>query len=575
LTERRYREQSVSVPNAILDVLEEAGVDAVFGMPGGYTLKIFDALIDHPEIRPVLTRDETLGAVMAEVYGRLTGKPGVVIGQGAFLVAKALLGTLEAYLGSSPMLLLTDATDFAPYTHHGPYQAGMALPGNWDVKAALGAVTKWSAIVRAPSEAVQVTQQAVKEALSGDPGPVAMIYHGEALDAEVSGESVPRIYPTGDYLPPPPPPVDPDAVERAAAALAAAERPVILAGNGVRIAAAYEELAGLARALGAPVATTAAGKSVLAETDPFALGVFGNFGLPLANAALEEADAVLAVGTRLAPTDTANENPALIDPERQVLAQLDVESSNVSFAFPIEHPLIGDAGAGMRQLAAALGNHREPVSEPPSWLLGLREEHGSFDVAESGSDSVPILPQRAIKELQRAVPEDAILTCDAGENRLFMLHYFQTRAPGTLLQPAGSGGMGYAIPAALAAKLVHPGRAAVAVCGDGGFAMAMNGLMTAVEQDLPIVVVLLDNGSLGWVLHGQGERPIASTFAPFDHAAIAESMGAEGFRVSEPGELAGAFAKALSTERPALVEVAISAEQTYKQVSSPLAETAE
>ncbi len=563
------------MPDAILDVLEEAGVDAVFGMPGGYTLKIFDALIDHPGVRPVLTRDEALGAVMAEVYGRLTGKPGVVIGQGAFLVAKALLGTLEAHLGSSPMLLLTDATDFAPYTHHGPYQAGMALPGNWDVKAALGAVTKWSAIVRGPSEAVQVTQQAVKESLSGDPGPVAMIYHGEALDAEVSGESVPRIYPTASYLPPPPPPLDPDAVAKAAAALAAAERPVILAGNGVRIAAAYEELADLARALGAPVATTAAGKSVLAETDPFALGVFGNFGLPLANAALEGADAVLAVGTRLAPTDTANENPALIDPERQVLAQLDVEASNVGFAFPIEHPLIGDAGAGMRQLAAALADHRDPDPEPPSWLLRLREEHGWFDVAESSSDSVPILPQRAIKELQQAVPEDVILTCDAGENRLFMLHYFQTRAPGTLLQPAGSGGMGYAIPAALAAKLVHPERAAVAVCGDGGFAMAMNGLMTAVEQDLPIVVVLLNNRSLGWVLHGQGERPIASTFGPFDHAAIAESMGAEGIRVSEPDQLAGAFERAVAAAKPTLVEVAISGEQTYKQVSSPLAETAE
>jgi acetolactate synthase-1/2/3 large subunit len=575
MTERRYQQQAVSVPDAVIGVLEEAGVDAVFGMPGGYTLKIFDALIEHPDVRTVLTRDETLAGVMAEVYGRLTGKPGVVIGQGAFLVANALMGALEAHLGSSPMLLLADTTDFSPFTHHAPYQAGMALPGNWDVKSAFDSVTKWSAIVRSPSEAVQVTQQAVRESMSGDPGPVAMIYHGDALDAEVSGDSVPRIYPMSAYMPPPPPPVDPAAITAAAAALAAAERPVIIAGNGVRLARGFEELAVLARALGAPVATTAAGKSVIAETDPFALGVFGNFGLPLANAVVGAADAILAVGTRLAPTDTANENPALIDPERQLLAQLDVEPSNIGISFPIEHPLTGDASAGMRQLIAALAAHREPLSEPPQRLERARAEHGWFDVPESTSDAEPILPQRAIKELQRVIPDDALVSCDAGENRLFMLHYFQTKSPGTLLQPAGSGGMGYAIPAALAAKVVHPDRAAVAVCGDGGFAMAMNGLMTAVEEELPIVVVVLNNSSLGWVLHGQGERPIASTFSAFDHRAIAESMGCAGIRVERPQMLAAAFEGAIAAGRPALVEVMTSGAETYRKVSSPLAETAE
>jgi acetolactate synthase-1/2/3 large subunit len=135
--------------------------------------------------------------------------------------------------------------------------------------------------------------------------------------------------------------------------------------------------------------------------------------------------------------------------------------------------------------------------------------------------------------------------------------------------------MGYAIPAALAAKVVHPDRAAVAVCGDGGFAMAMNGLMTAVEEDLPIVVVVLNNSSLGWVLHGQGERPIASTFSAFDHRAIAESMGCAGIRVERPQMLAAAFEGAIAAGRPALVEVMTSGEETYRKVSSPLADTAE
>lgn len=567
---RRYGEEPVSVPAAVIEVLAEAGVDAVFGMPGGYTLKLFDALVDHPEVRTVLTRDETLAGVMAEVYGRLTGKPGVVIGQGAFLVANALLGALEAHLGSAPMLLLGDATDFAPFTHHAPYQAGMALPGNWDARGALSAVTKWAAVVRDGAEAVQVTQQAVKAALSDDPGPVAMIYHGEALDAEVSGDSVPRVYPTSAYLPQAVPAVDSHALVAAARALAGAERPAIIAGNGVRLSGAYDELAALARSLGAPVVTTAAGKGVLAETDPYALGVFGNFGRAAANEAVAGADAVLAVGTRLAPTDTANENPALIDPERQLLVQVDVSVANLGFAFPVDHALLGDAGEAMLRLDAELkradGVRRAPTS---SWAAGGEADWSATDVGRS--EEVPILPQRAIAELGRAAPADAFLSCDAGENRLFMLHHFQTRAAGTFLQPAGSGGMGYAIPAALAAKVVHPDRAAIAVCGDGGFAMSMNGLLTAVEMELPIVVMVLNNRALGWVLHGQ-PRPFASRFAAFDHAAMARSMGCQGVRVEHPDEIAPALAEAFAAaDRTTLVEVLSSAEQTYETVASPLA----
>lgn len=573
MTQRLYRDEPVSVPDAVISALEEAGIDAVFGMPGGYTLKLFDALLDHPGIRTVLTRDESLAGVMAEAYGRLTGKPGVVIGQGAWLVSNALLGALEAHLGSSPMLLLADTTDFSPFTHHAPYQAGMALPGNWDVKGALGAVTKWSAIVRSGPEAVQLTQHAIREALSGDPGPVAVIYHGDALDAEVSGASVPRIYPMSAYMPPSPPPVDPSAIADAAGALALAERPVIIAGNGVRVARAYDELELLSRALGGPVATTAAGKGVLAETDPFSMGVFGSFGRPAANQVIGEADAIVAVGTRLSPTDTANENPALIDPERQLLIHIDIEPSNLGFAFPADHALVGDAGSGMAALADALTAAGVPQhSGPPRRVLEARANHGWFDVDQSSSDSVPVMPQRAIKALQTGAPADAFFTCDAGENRLFMMHYFQTRAAGTFLQPAAIGGMGYAIPAALAAKVVHPDRAAVAVCGDGGFAMAMNGLITAVEERLPIVVVVLNNQMLGWVRHGQGERPAASEFQRFKYAAIAASIGCQGIRVERPEELADGFAAAFAdSTRPSVVEVMSSSEATFRDVASPLA----
>jgi acetolactate synthase-1/2/3 large subunit len=166
------------------------------------------------------------------------------------------------------------------------------------------------------------------------------------------------------------------------------------------------------------------------------------------------------------------------------------------------------------------------------------------------------------------------MCCDAGENRIFMTHYFQTKTPGTFVQAAGVGAMGYAIPAALAAKLVHPDRQVVAVCGDGGFAMTMNGLMTAREQRIPIVVVVFNNSALGWVKHEQEERgtEIASDLGSYDHAAIARSLGCRGWRVETPAGLAPALAEALACGEPAVVDVATSLSQSYRKVTSPLAQ---
>jgi len=203
-------------------------------------------------------------------------------------------------------------------------------------------------------------------------------------------------------------------------------------------------------------------------------------------------------------------------------------------------------------------------------LQSARQQHGFFNALEFSSNAAPVLPHRVIKELQKAVANDAIVTCDAGENRIFMTHFYQTKAPGTFLQPAGVGGMGYAIPAALAAKLVYPQRQVVAVCGDGGFAIGMNGLMTALEEHLPIVTVVFNNSALGWVKHGQGERNIACDFADFDHAAIARAMGCNGSRVEEPRQLEPALREALASDKPTVVDVHTSLSESFVKVTSPL-----
>jgi acetolactate synthase I/II/III large subunit len=566
----------ISVPRAIAQVLEEAGIEFVFGMPGGRTGAIFDALYDRRDtIRAVLVREEGLAAVMADVYGRLTGRPGVAMGQGAFLLTNAGMGIVEAYLAGSPVVLLSDLSDGAPLSHHGPYQAGTGEYGTWDARATVGGYTRHVFVAHDPAQAVQDTQLAIKHALSVPSGPVAVLYHSAALGGEVGPENTPRLYHTSAYLP----------ARRAAAAreeidavvrrLQSAVRTVIVAGNGVRLAHAQGELRELSELLNAPVATTAGGKGVFAETHPLALGVFGTFGLEPANQMVAEADVIFAIGTKLGPTDTAGENPALLDPRRQSFIQLDIESRNASWTFPAELMLVGDARATLSELVSSIKatGANQSRNGRTARISEARRHYASFDVAESTSDEVPILPQRLIKELHRALPEDAIVAADAGENRLFMLHYFQTKEHMEYLQPAAVGGMGYAIPAALAARLVHPSRAVVAVCGDGGFGIAMNGLFTAIEERIPIVVVVFDNSMLGWVRHGQGERPIASQFGAFDYASIARAMGCVGLRVTQPSELAGALDQALAAQVPAVVDVVVSWRITFCDVTSPLAAT--
>jgi acetolactate synthase-1/2/3 large subunit len=555
-------------------VLQEAGIEFVFGIAGGHTGRIVSGLRKYQNaIRMVLVREESLAGVMAEVYGRLTRRPGVLIGQGPWVLGNGLIGIIEAFLSSSPMLLLTDFSDATRFHLHAPYQQATGDYGSWDARRAFSGVTKQVMQAHEPIAAVQATQLAIKHALAGQPGPVAVLFGQDALAGLVTPDSQPSLYPTRYYLPPAPAPAADACVAAAVEALLAAERPVVIAGNGVRIAQGYDQLAALAEAAGLPVATTAAGKGCIAETHSLALGVFGTFGTEAANACIAEADLVLAVGTKLGPSDTAWENRDLLDPTRQTFIQIDVEPRNASWTFPAEHVLLGDAAHVLQQLHAVVQPHatgRRTAGERR--VARWRAQKGFFNTPGYFADDCPILPQRVIGELMRSLPDNAIVTCDAGENRIMMTHFYQTRQAGTFLQAAGSGPMGFAIPAALGAKLIHPDRPVVAVCGDGGFAMTMNGLMTGIEQDIPIITVVFNNLALGWVLHGGG--PFAAEFADFDHAAIARAMGCHGVRVTDPAALGPVLREALNARVPTVIDVRTSLAQSFADITSPLAAAA-
>lgn len=562
---------------AIARVLEEAGIDMVFGIIGGDSWMLFDALIEHKDtVRAVTVREESLAGVMAEVYGRLTGRPGVVYGQGAWVISNALLGTLEAHLSSSPMLLMADLTDGRPYAHHGAYQTGAAFHGGYDAKHTLEGVTKRTIVSYNGPEAVQNVQLGIKHALAGERGPVALLFSQSALKSKVGPSYRPTIYPTARYLDRPKPVPNDNDIRAALETLRTAKAPVIVAGNGVRVSQAYEELATIAHKLGIPVATSGGGKGVFSEIDDLALGVLGTFGRPVANHVVGRADVVLVLGSRLAPPDTANENPAVLDPTRQTFIQIDIEPVNTSWTYPVDSPLVGDLAATLTRMVE-LGESEGWISdevhaERLKALTDAQGELGRFEVEASSNDQSPLLPERFVKVLIDTLPADAMVACDAGENRLFMMHLYQTKMAGKYLQSSGIGGMGYAIPAALASKLVDPSSPAVAVCGDGGFGMAMNGLMTALEQDIPIIVVVMNNEALGWVYNGQGDRRITAEIGSYDYSTVARAMGCEGAKVNTPSEFTDALNKALESNRPWVIDVstALTREHSFLQVTSEL-----
>jgi acetolactate synthase-1/2/3 large subunit len=567
---KKLLETEVSVRQGIVLALEDAGIDTVFGIPGGHTSAIFDALYDSSTIRTVLVRQESLAGIMAQVYGRLTGRAGVAVGQAAFLLG-ASVGALEAHLSSSPLVLLTDISVEGRFAHHGAYQSGSGEYGSWDARAAYSSITSRTMVARGASQSVQAVQLAVKHATAGAGGSIAVLFPLEALRGRVGPDSVPAIYTAQSSVSLQGPCPATAAVARVADLLGSARRPVVIAGNGVHRSRAYAELQHLAEVLALPVVTTAGGKSAIAETHPLALGVFGNFGGKAANTAVAEADVLLVVGSKLAPSDTANENPALIDPMRQAIVQVDVDERNVGWTYPAAHALLGDAGATLTLLtAAASGITASARAERAERVEALRRQHGYFRLpGDAGAGDPPEMPA-LIGKLAEALPSSAIVCADAGENRIFLTHYFQTKRAGSFIQPSGVGAMGYALPAAMAAKLACPDRPAVAVCGDGGFAMSMNGLLTAVEEHIPVIVVVLNNSCLGWVYHGQRGRSIASEFGDFNYAAIAREMGCASFQVSTADGFTEAMAGALTESRPVVIDVTVGRKHTFLDVTSPL-----
>ena len=540
----------------IADVLQEAGIEYVFGIPGGSTGAIYNSLYDRPGVKAILARHEQGAAIMADAYGRATGRPAVVMGQGLFIGSNASFGIMEAQLSSSPMVVLTDTSD-GDMAQHPANQSGSGEYGSVDLLTIFRSMSKYTTLATTPKEAVVGLQLAMKHALSGRPGPGVVLMRSRALVGEVDVESAPFIHPTQGYLNTRPSVARPEDAEKAASLLAEAKFPVIVAGNGVHMANGHAELQRLAEMLGAGVATSYKGKSTLPETHPQALGMVGQYGQQAANTVVGRADVVLVVGAKLTSQETVGETPSLFDPKRQTIIQIDVEERNAGWSFPIDLGLIGDAREVMAQIIEALGGGDRNTGERVKVLSALKKKASYYNDPELFMDSSPVLPQRLVRLLQETLDPSTLISLDAGNNRVWMCHHYQSQAPKTIFAPGGMAGMGWSLPAALALKLVHPDRPVVGVTGDGGFMMSVHAISTAIQYDLPVVYVVLNDSSLGMVRHHQGQKSIASEFSETDHGAICRSMGGYGVQVSDSREVPDALRAAFASGKPAVVDVLI------------------
>jgi acetolactate synthase I/II/III large subunit len=525
----------------LADAVIAAGIDTIFGVPGDTGIIFYDALHSRSDrLRHVLARDERHAGAMADAYARVTNRVGAVeVSSGGGTTY--LVGALgEASAAGVPILVLTSDIHRA--------SRGTGALTEIDQLALFAAVTKWRTVVNCGADIPQAVQDALAAATSGRPGPVAVIVPEDVLDEPV--HAVPLPTGAASVLPRHRPAAPPEVVAEAAGVLAAAQRPVIIAGSGVHTSQASRELIALAERRALPVGTTIHGKGAIADIHPLSIGVVGNNGArDYANAIAAAADAVLVVGSRANATDT---NSWTAPPRQGVpIVQIDIAPERAAHNFAGGIGLVGDARTVLTQLATQL----EPVAAATraEREQDIAARRGSWLQAGYGAPALvdgQLLPAEVIAVLNRVLGPQTLVVADPGTPTPNVSSYWETAEPGrTVILPRGHGPMGYAIPGAIGASFARPGRPIVCVTADGSFAMACGELETAARFNLPVLFVQFTNHSLGWIkmlqhLYTDG-RYFGVDPGPIDAVGVAQACGLVAERITgydRLEELAAAFA---------------------------------
>lgn len=552
---------------ALVSTLLECGADHAFTLPGLGITWILDEFYEvRDRFRVVLARSEQIASVMAQVYGRLTGRPGVFMGQGPFASTTGTFGILEAYFSGSPMVILTDTSCYDGFGMYGVYQTMTGDYGAADVRTVLGTMTKYTGYATEPHEAVYGLQLAFKHAQLPRMGPAALVLKTPIIRREMPDQTRVKLYPSQGYLQTTGSRPDAQAVARLANLIAQARHPVIIAGNGLQNERGRALLAEIAGGAGIAVATSYNGKGVVDETTAIAVGMLGTWGSRSANRMLGRADLVIALGASLGPDYLRFRDEGLIDPARQTIAQVDIDPRHAGWVYPVNLAITGDAADVLEMLRAQpLG--AEQSKQRLKAIADNNAEHG-FGVIPAGVAASGTLHfADIITALDRILTPSDMLVLDAGNNRIWATSMLRVRTPGQLVVPGGIGGMGWGLPAAAATKLVYPKRNTICLIGDGGAAMTLSTLATCVQEKLPITVVVANNQGLGMVRDNMKGRRIAVDFSPIDFAMMARGLGCHGIRVDRADALADAIVQARGADLPTLIEIAIDPAASHVLVS--------
>jgi acetolactate synthase I/II/III large subunit len=528
--------ETIRGADLLVEMLEDAGVGVVFGLPGGAISPVHDALLDS-SLRVVTTRHESGAMFAAAAYARASGKLGVVAVTSGPGVLNAMTGLASAWCDGVPLLLLVGEVPRAAQGK-GVLQDGSAH--GLQIIEMARYVSKLAVEVPRASNLPHLARRAITTAQSGRAGPVVM-----TLPMDVTTSAVQRPRTDGDIH------IEASVsnamIEEVAELLASARRPIMLVGNGARAGNAPNHLRTVAEQFACPVACTPKGKGVFPEDHPLALGVLGLGGHPSASGYLAAGvDVVIAIGTSLGDVATNGFVPQL---QATTLVHVDIDVRQLGKSYAPTHAIISSASAFLEKLAA---RDTRLLRIPPHDSGVARHQLAASDVVDR------IGAHEALAAIQDIVPRDTIYTVDSGDHFLFAVHYLETSLPDQFLVMTGLGSMGQSIGAAIGAQLAHPDRMVAAICGDGCFAMNAFEVATAVAEGLPIRVFVFNDERLGMVEHGHkavyGRRAAYPT-TPLDVCSIGVGLGAKSLRVGSIADLVDAAELLRGYPGPVVVDV--------------------
>lgn len=552
----------------VISTFLEAGITRGFTLPGlgiTWSLPAFHDRKDEFDL--VLARSEQCASVMAQVAGKLTGKPGLLMAQGPFATSTGAFGILEAYFSSSPMVIMTDTSCYDGFAQQGVYQTMTGDYGAGDAFAVLKTMTKYATYATTPSEAIYGTQMAIKHAMTPRQGPAAMIMRTNIIKQDVPDEQRAKLYPTEGYLRHTPMVPDRAALAQIAEALAGARAPVIIAGNGVYMSGSGRKLQEFAQRDGIAVASSYHGKGTIDETCDIAVGMMGNWASASANRAVHAADVILVLGCSLGPEYTRFRDADMMRPGDQTIIQVDIDPLQAGWVLPVDQAVQADVSDVLDYLLTTDRVDAGRVDARKAKIAAIKVDNDYGVLPHYDTRPGTVHYADIMRSLGEFLTEDDLLTLDAGTNRIWATSRLPLRHPHQLVAPGGIGGMGWSTPAATGAKVVRPERRVTGVIGDGGFVMTMDAIATAAERGLDVVYVVANNAGLGMVRDNLGNQAIGVDFADHDFTKVAEGLGGSGVTVTEADQMGDALREAHGRGGPVVIDVKVDPAASHRDCS--------